>query len=134
MMPRKAIFRILSPNIKNIPFIKETCKRLWQKYVKLIITFLHQLWTPFFLSWKWTQYLKLSDSINHHKNSKIQVSYRSPFLWTNLTQHYESQTSFHAFKTQIRKRNAEICECRLCKHYKGKIIIGKSGKETKYYY
>ena len=48
------------------------------------------------------------------------VSYRSPFLWashkiTNL------QVLYMPSKQKIRIRNAEICECWLCKHYTGNL-------------
>ena len=38
-----------------------------------------------------------------------------------LPQDYKSQNSSHAFKGKIRKWNAEICECRLLKHYEGNL-------------
>lgn len=44
------------------------------------------------------------------------ISYRSPFLWINLTQDAKSQT-FFSISNKIRESKTEISTHRLCKHY-----------------
>ena len=55
------------------------------------------------------------------------ILYKSPYLH-KLAQICESQTSQNTFKARMRKWDAGICACRLCKHYERNIgrIINKS--------
>ena len=55
------------------------------------------------------------------RNTLETVSYTSPFFCANLLESYKSRISLHAFIAKWRKWNAEICECRLRKHDRGKL-------------
>ena len=64
----------------------------------------------------------LSNSLKRKVRYTLEtVSYTSPFFSANLLQSYKSRISLHAFIAKWRKWNAEICECRLRKHDRGKL-------------